>query len=488
MINMDQVETVKMLHSRGKTISEIARRMDLDRKTIRKHAERDDFSESVSINQHKISKLDDFKTVIAMWLDDDLKMRVKQRHTAKRIHQRLTNEYPDTYTCSYPLVQRYVKELKREKGKKGGYLEQIWHPAEAQADFGTADFIENGIQTTKKYLCLTFPQSNAAFMQVFNGETAECVCQGLKDIATKLKGFPRLIVFDNATGVGRKIADSVKYTDLFRRFALHYGFEVRFCNPYSGHEKGNVENKVGYLRRNMFVPIQSFADIEEYNLMLLNETEADHEREHYKKHKTIQELFETDRQALLHLPAKPFSVERFERHMSCGYGKVCLDGVHYYSSAPEYALQELTVGISAHWIRIYDQAGGVIARHKRVFGSSRSDSIDYSTTLESLIHHPNAWKNSGFRQNLTDSIKETLDVLPKDELRVALRAVKLAVRTFSLETALASLELAVKVGRIDAFSIQAACLRISGTGLTGISDPGPDLSQYDHLLGKEVHI
>lgn len=44
-----------------------------------------------------------------------------------------------------------------------------------------------------------------------------------------------------------------------------------FCNPYAGYEKGNVENKVGTTRRNLFVPIPTYHDIEAYNRTLLDQ-------------------------------------------------------------------------------------------------------------------------------------------------------------------------------------------------------------------------
>ncbi len=53
--------------------------------------------------------------------------------------------------------------------------------------------------------------------------------------------------------------------DQFYRFTLHYGFKAQFCNPGKGHEKGHVENKVGYSRRNFFVPEPAFDDIEVFN-------------------------------------------------------------------------------------------------------------------------------------------------------------------------------------------------------------------------------
>ncbi len=54
-------------------------------------------------------------------------------------------------------------------------------------------------------------------------------------------------------------------TDGFSRFMIHYRFQAEFCNPASGNEKGNVENKVGYSRRNAFVPVPTITSFEEFN-------------------------------------------------------------------------------------------------------------------------------------------------------------------------------------------------------------------------------
>jgi hypothetical protein len=56
--------------------------------------------------------------------------------------------------------------------------------------------------------------------------------------------------------------------ELFLRFKAHYGFEVTFCNPYAGYEKGNVENKVGYFRRNIFVPLPTVTEVHGFDSAL----------------------------------------------------------------------------------------------------------------------------------------------------------------------------------------------------------------------------
>ncbi len=123
------------------------------------------------------------------------KNRYKQRHTAQRIHNRLVAECPE-YDASYPLVQRYVRSL-REARHQEGTLELEWPPGEAQVDFGETDVYDaDGEKKACKFLCVTFPYSNAGYKQLFRGETAECVVHGLRDIFHRIGGVPGRLVFD----------------------------------------------------------------------------------------------------------------------------------------------------------------------------------------------------------------------------------------------------------------------------------------------------
>lgn len=305
---MNQIDQIKELQRQGYGPGEIASRLRIDRKTVRTYMKREDFNESLEAHTTWPSKLDRWKPLIDEWLAEDQRMRFKQRHTAKRIHQRLCKEHAGEYDCSYPLVQRYVKAKKVAQRQMDGFLELVWAPGEAQADFGEAEVMEAGVRKTIKYLTLSFPYSNAGFTQVFEGETAECVAQGLQDIFGYLGGVPRRIVFDNATGVGRKIQQHVALNQLFLRFKCHYGFSVSFCNPNAGHEKGNVENKIGYTRRNFFVPMPVVDHLADWNAQFLKKATQDHERNHYKKGRTIAALFANEETASSQMQLRiPFS-------------------------------------------------------------------------------------------------------------------------------------------------------------------------------------
>lgn len=133
----------------------------------------DDYDRKPAAKAAAVSHLDPFKAKIDEWLEEDRRMRFKQRHTAKRTHERLREEFLGSYDCSYTLVQRYIKARKAGNGNANGALDLVWAPGEAQADFGEADVLSDGNLITIKYLVLSFPASNAGYMQAFSGETAE---------------------------------------------------------------------------------------------------------------------------------------------------------------------------------------------------------------------------------------------------------------------------------------------------------------------------
>ena len=146
-------------------------------------------------------------------------------------------------------------------------MDLVWHPGEAQADFGEVDVLLRGVVQRMHHFVLDFPYSNVGLVQLMPGENAECTCLALRNLFEWLGGVPERIVFDNAAGVGHKGYGErePRLTHLFQAFQAHYGFDCSFCNPYSGHEKGAVESKVGMVRRKLFVPRPSVWSLENFN-------------------------------------------------------------------------------------------------------------------------------------------------------------------------------------------------------------------------------
>jgi transposase len=131
----------KLYFEEGKNITEISRETGRDRKTVRLYLEKEDWNDvrRGSIAEVEFPKLDPFKADIDTWLMEDKKAKHKQRHTARRIYDRLVRRPEGNFTCSYRTVAGYVAKRKKEIfGQQSGHLPLEHIPGEAQADFGTA--------------------------------------------------------------------------------------------------------------------------------------------------------------------------------------------------------------------------------------------------------------------------------------------------------------------------------------------------------------
>lgn len=247
MMQMSQIENIRNLRSEGSTVAEIKKLTRLDRKTIDKYLAKTDFNVTVLDEAFTPagSKLDQYKEVIDKLLEKEGTYYHKQHYTAVRMHSYLyeTLGYKDL-EHSYHLIRKYMKTSRNNRRREygaPGTLKLVWHAGESQCDFGEADFYEpDGSLVRRKYLVISFPNSNKGVYEILPGENGECVCQGLSDFFMFIGGVPTTIVFDNATGIAKRICNIVQQSELFTRFRLHHSFIARFANVASGWEKGNV--------------------------------------------------------------------------------------------------------------------------------------------------------------------------------------------------------------------------------------------------------
>ena len=377
MIGAGKIEDIRKGARGGEPIASIARAVGASEPTARKYARMKDLSPEPPRRREPESEvLAPYEGTVDSWLDDDRRNWRKRRHTAARVYVRLRDE--EGHTGSYSTVQRYVRrrreEMARERDRRDaeGFLTLRWLPGEVQVDFGEADFRVRGVVTRGKCLTVTFPHSNVGLTQVLWGETAECVCQGLRDVFEFVGGAPRRAVFDNATEVGGRVGGEVRTSELFRRFAAHYGLDYTFANPYSGNEKGGVENKVGCHRRNLFVPVPSFHDVRTFNRRLLEDClDLSEGKRHYRLGTPESELFGEDREALSPLPPAAFSCARWETRRCSKQGTITVGGVHRYSAGPAYASREVAVALGAFDVAVCDcETGEVAAAYEREWGEA----------------------------------------------------------------------------------------------------------------------
>lgn len=268
-VPLDVRNDIREMGAGGVPRSEIARRLHVSRNTVAKYADMGDLSPEPPLPADRPHPATDAH---AGWIDGvleaDLGAPRKQRHTAKRIYDRLVEERG--YEGSYSSVQRYVREwrLRRAAGAGDGYLELEWAPGTAQADYGNFEAVVGGERLHLKLLVVCLPRSNARYAVAGMSQRAECMCAGLAEVFGWVGRAPREIVLDNATEAGRRVRGEVTESHLFSLFRAHYRMGSRYCNPYSGNEKGSVENAVGFIRRNLLVPVPRVGSLAELNALL----------------------------------------------------------------------------------------------------------------------------------------------------------------------------------------------------------------------------
>ena len=461
---MDQIHHIRALYyEQGYNISEIAKATERDWKTVAKYIDMADFNEPLPVpasEKQFCPKLEPYKALIDSWLEEDRNHPRKQRHTAKKVFKRLTKEVPG-FDCSYRLVAEYVKYRKEALNLKRseGFLPLEHHPGEAQADFGSAEFYERGRLISGKYLVLSFPWSNAGFLQLFYGENIECLLEGLTAIFRHIGGVPHEIWFDNASSmVTNIIKDGGRdLTERFSRFKEHYGFKAVFMNPDAGHEKGNVENKVGYGRRNYLVPVPEFNDLMFYNTELLEQLDADQDREHYYKQATIRELFEADKSALMPLPTVWFDTSRVITGLKTdAYGRFTLEnGKHEYSSAPKYALGTVNVRLDSTFVTVLDDDYREIVTHKRLYGDERQSSMEWIPYLDYVSRHPRSLKNTGIYAMMPAAMQSYLNNCDGSQKKDVLHILSELTDLTGFESAVQTVEQAIRYEEHDPDSLRS---------------------------------
>ncbi len=370
-------------HIEGMSIREAARIFGLHRDTVRKMLK---YSAPPGYQRSEppISpKLDPFKGVIDQILQDDLKIPKKQRHTAKRIYQRLRDEH--SFDGKYTIVKDYVRH--RRLTTQEMFVPLSHPPGHAQADFGEALVVIGGAERKAHFLAIDLPHSDGCFVKAYPAETTEAFCDGHNAAFAFFGGVPQSIVYDNTTiAVARILGDGRrKRTRTFSELQSHYLFEDRFGRPAKGNDKGKVEGLVGYIRRNFFVPIPSFESFDALNAYLEDQCRArrgDRLRRHTE---TIGQRMERDIQALLPLPASPYDAcDKWSTRVSS------LSLVRYrnndYSVPVAYGHREVLVRGYVHQV-VISCGSEVSARHQRSYDSEDLifDPLHYLALIERKI-------------------------------------------------------------------------------------------------------
>jgi len=287
----------------------------------------------------------------------------KQRHTAKRIFDRLRDEHG--FTGGYTTIKDYVRT--HHQRHKEVFVPLSHAPGHGQADFGEAQVIIGGVQQKAYFFVLDLPHSDACYVRAYPRAVTEAWLDGHNHAFAFFGAVPQSIVYDNDRClVARIMPDGTrKRTEAFSGFLSHYLIKDRYGRPGKGNDKGKVEGMVGYTRRNFMVPIPEFQSFDAFNEYLEQECLA-RQTDRVRGHKaSIGERLKADLAVMQALPATPFDACHKQT------GRVTSQSLVRYK-ANDYSVP-VAYGHRDVWIRGYVSEvvigckADVIARHDRSY-------------------------------------------------------------------------------------------------------------------------
>ncbi len=313
-------------------------------------------------NQKRKSMLDDHVDWIRDILESDKSAHKKQRHTSKRIFERLQAE--KNFQGSYTIVKRLVSQLR--KTSQEVFMPLVQPPGEAQVDYFQALANISGVLQKVHCFAMSLPYSDMFFVKAFPRECTESFWEGHVDAFRFFGGVPKRISYDNSRIAIQNITGchSRVLTDGFLQLQSHYLFESHFCTVRRPNEKGVVENIVRYARSNFMVPVPQVKSFEHLNEQLWEDCYNEQNRKLRGKAKTKLQLWQEESKYFIELPDVPFDPCRKTSVSASSLSLVrflCND----YSVPTQYAHHEIILKAYVDTIQLYTKEGDHIAGHKR---------------------------------------------------------------------------------------------------------------------------
>jgi transposase len=426
-------------------------------------------------------KLGPWLGVIDAILEDDKQRPAKQRHTAKRIFERLREEHG--FTGGYTIVKDYVRSV--ELHSREVFIPLTHAPGEAQADFGEALVVIAGVEQKAHYLAMDLPHSDDCFVMAFPAETTEAFLEGHVRAFAYFGAVPTRILYDNTKIAVARIlgGEERQRTRSFSELQSYYLFADKFGRPAKGNDKGKVEGLVGYARRNFMVPIPRVSSWEELNTRLEAESQKRRLRRLRGHTEAIGDRFKRDHAAMLPLPAAPYEAcEKIAGRVSS------LSLVRYrsndYSVPTQYGHRQVWVKGYVHQV-VIACGSEVIARHERSYEREVVvfDPLHYLALLEQKTRALDqaaplaGWLLPGCFAQLRRLLEARLKKHGSREYAQVLRLIE----TFALAEVTQAIEDALLLGTISFDAVRHLLLcRIERR------PPRLDMDNYPHLPMAQV--
>lgn len=497
-------EQIRKAHEREQlSIRELSRRFGVHRRDVRQALASAVPPERKAPSRRPTSALDPWKPTIDGWLEADRNAPRKQRHTARRVWQRLGDEHG--VHVGESTVRRYVAEVRRRlEVPLVEVMVPQHHPLgeEAEVDFGTASVYLAGVLVEVSMFVLRLSASGRSYARAYLNEGQEVFLDGHVRAFDHLGGVPKRIRYDNLKAAVERVLKGRDRIESERFVAMrsHYGFDSFFCQPgiKGSHEKGGVEGEVGRFRRRHLVPVPRVASMVELNDLIVAGIAGDDQRFIAHRRITVAEHFAFEADTLRALPAEPFDITVTAGHRVDRKSRVSVRGC-LYSVPAAHVGRRVDVRVGADTIDVFDGATQV-ASHARGLKGDEVLALDHY--LEVLAIKTGAFPGATAlaRARASGVFGPTHEQLwvqarrrlgDRDGTR-ALIEVLLLHRSITAERVTAGIEAALGVGSVDPAVIAIEARRVVedatatvvpiGEGLNRFDRPTPSIAHYDQLL------
>ena len=340
--------------------------------------------------------LDQWKPLIDGWLVADRQAPRKQRHTARRIWERLVDEHGAVLSES--AVRHYVPKAKERLGLAAvEVMVPQTHPlgAEAEVDWGEARFVLEGQLVAGCLFVMRLSASGKTFRRAYVNEAQDSFLDAHVRAFEFFGGVPGRVRYDNLKTAVIKVLQGRDRQENERFVALrsHYGFDSFFCRPGidGAHEKGGVEGEIGRFRRKAFVPVPEVTSMAELNDHVEAVGVRDDLRHIGTRRISVATHFQAESMML-----QPLPTERFDAtcRLSCrvdNRSRVCVRQ-SWYSVPARYVGRRVDVRLGADRVDVIDGAVVVASHPRAAFKGVETLVLDHY--LEVLIRKPGALLNA----------------------------------------------------------------------------------------------
>ena len=340
--------------------------------------------------------MDPYLDLVDGWLIEDKSAPRKQRHTARRIYQRLVDE--EGAELAESTVRRYVRIRKLELGlaTDEAFCPQIHLPGQdAEVDWGEAEVILAGERVTVNLFLMRSSFSGASFCWASQHATQQAFLHAHTLAFEFFGGVFHRLRYDNLSSAVKKVLRGRRRieADRFTAMRSHHLFESEFTTPgiKGAHEKGGIEGEVGRFRRRHLVPVPQLESIGELNRMILAGSESDLDRRIIGKDNPTGEDLIRERDLMLTLPDGPFDSSETSR-VRVDRNSLVTVRQNRYSVPVGLVGLAVDARIGAKRVSVFHR-GKEVASHERLFGRHETR-VRLDHYLELLSQKPGALKGS----------------------------------------------------------------------------------------------